>query len=127
VAFDGRDGLYRGEQSFLDWRSQTYPGWTVPDTVHIAMSKSLSTNLAHLSLLDFAAKLAAERGDGATASTMKERAASLRSAIASRFWLAEDEQLSTYLTTELDPSPSRRFDLLGTSLAVLLDAVSPEQ
>lgn len=127
VAFDAKDGLYRGEQSFLDWRSQTYPGWTVPDTVHIAMSKSLSTNLAHLSLLDLAASLAKEGGDATTASTMAERAKKLRAAIGARFWLPEEEQLSTYLTTELDPSPSRRFDLLGTSLAVLFDAVSPEQ
>lgn len=127
LVFDPRDGLYRGEQSFLDWRSQSYPGWTVPDTVHIAMSKSLSTNAAHLALLDLAARLAEESGDAATAGTMKARATALRAAIGARFWLAEDEQLSTFVTTELDPSPVRRFDLLGTSLAVLLDAVTPEQ
>ena len=27
-ALDPRDGLYRGETSFLDWREQTYPAWT---------------------------------------------------------------------------------------------------
>lgn len=127
VVFDPSDGLYRGEQSFLDWREQTYPGWTVPDTVHIGMSKSLSTNAAHLSLIDLAAQLAEEAGDVATASTMKGRATDLRKAIKGRFWLAEEKQLSTFVTTELDPSPVRRFDLLGTSLAVLLDAVTPEQ
>jgi hypothetical protein len=37
-----RDGLYRGEQSFLDWREQTYPGWTATDPAHIAMSQARS-------------------------------------------------------------------------------------
>ncbi|MDF2697072.1 MAG: Six-hairpin glycosidase-like protein, partial [Labilithrix sp.] len=127
VVFDPKDGLYRGEQSFLYWREQTYPSWTSPDTVHIGMSKSLSTNVAHLSLLDLAASLAEETGDAATAGTMKGRANDLRSAIRTRFWLEEDKQLSTFVTTELDPSPVHRFDLLGTSLAVLLDATTPEQ
>lgn len=127
VVFDTRDGLYRGEQSFLDWREQSYPRWTATDTVHIGMSKSLSTNLAHLALIDLAARLAEETSDTETAKTMKARASDLRNAIKTRFWLPEDKQLSTFLTTELDPAPSRRFDLLGTSLAVLLDATSTEQ
>ena len=127
VVFDPSDGLYRGEQSFLDWREQTYPGWANPDLVHIGMSKSLSTNVAHLSLLDLAATLAQEVGDGATATKMKGWATELRSSIRKRFWLADEKQLSTYVTTELDPSPVRRFDLLGTSLAVLLDAIPSEQ
>jgi hypothetical protein len=127
VVFDPSDGLYRGEQSFLDWREQSYPGWTSPDTVHIGMSKSLSTNVAHLSLLDLATSLAEEVGDSATAGTMKGYASELRAAIRTRFWLAEEKQLSTFVTTELDPAPVHRFDLLGTSLAVLLDAATPEQ
>lgn len=125
--FDATDGLYRGEQSFLDWREQTYPGWTNPDVVNIGMSKSLSTNAAHLALLDLAASLAEETGDAATVTTMKERAQDLRDAIAARFWLTEEGQLSTFITTSLDPAPVRRYDLLGTSLAVLLDAASPAQ
>ena len=127
IALDARDGLYRGEQSFLDWREQSYPGWASPDTVHIGMSKSLSTNVGHLSLLDLAAELATETGDSATASTMKARAAELRAAIRTRFWLAEEKQLSTFITTELDQAPVRRFDLLGTSLAVLYDVTTPAQ
>lgn len=127
VVFDTRDGLYRGEQSFLDWRAQTYPGWTVPNTVHIGMSKALSTNLAHLSLLDLATSLAKEAGDAKTASELGGWALDLRRAIRAGFWLPERGLLSTYRTTELDPSPVDRYDLLGTSLAVLLDATSPSE
>jgi hypothetical protein len=127
VAFDARDGLYRGEQSFLDWREQTYPAWTVPDLVHIGMSKSLSTNAAHLALLSTGAELAGETGDAAEAARLGKMAADLRTAMRARFWLADDKQLSTFVTTELDGAPARRFDLLGTSLAVLLDVTTPEQ
>ncbi|MBX3234439.1 MAG: hypothetical protein KIT84_09400 [Labilithrix sp.] len=127
TVFDESDGLYRGEQSFLDWREQTYPGWANPDLVHIGMSKALGTNVGHLSLLDLAAELAEETGDAEAATTMQDRAKALRAAIRTRFWLPEDKQLSTYITTQLDPSPVRRFDLLGTSLAVLFDATSPDE
>ncbi len=127
VAFDARDGLYRGEQSFLDWRSQSYPSWTVPDLVNIATSKSLSTNVAHVALLATGAELAAEKGDATLATTLRTRADELRAAIRTKLWLGEDEAFSTYTTTELDPAPARRFDLLGTSLAVLLDVATADQ
>lgn len=127
VAFDPKDGLYRGEQSFLDWREQTYPGWAVPDLTHIAASKSLSTNVAHLVLMETGAELADEKGDAAKAAALKKMASDLRTAIRTRLWLEEDKQLSTYVTTTLDPAPARRFDLLGTSLAVLADVTTPEQ
>lgn len=127
VVFDPADGLYRGEQSFLDWREQSYPAWTASDTTPIATSKSLSTNVAHLALIELTGALATEKGDATTAATMKDRATALRDAIRTRFWLDEDQALSTFVTTELDGAPSRRFDLLGTSLAVLFDVVTGEQ
>jgi glycogen debranching enzyme len=127
VAFDPADGLYRGEQSFLDWREQSYPKWTNPNLVHIGMSKSLSTNAGHLSLLVTGAELAEELGDAAAKADLAKKAEDLRKAIRTKLWLAEDDQFSTYITTELDPAPARRFDLLGTSLAVLLDAATADQ
>jgi hypothetical protein len=110
------DGLYRGEQSFLDWREQSYPSWTASDTVHLGMSKSLSTNVAHLTLLRAAVKC----GD----TKYKAWADDLAANIKSKLWLADDKQLSTYLTTTLDPAPVHRYDALGTALAVLHGVVT---
>lgn len=121
VVFD--DGLYRGEQSFLDWREQSYPSWTANDTVHLGMSKSLSTNVAHLAALRAAARLATEKGDGA-ASKYEGWATALATAIKAKLWLPGDKQLSTYLTTTLDPAPVHRYDALGTSLAVLAGVIT---
>jgi hypothetical protein len=127
VAFDPEDGLYRGEQSFLDWREQSYPAWVLSDLAHIGTSKSLSTNVGHLALLVTGAELAEEKGDAAAAADFRAKADALRLAIRTKLWLAEDKQFSTYMTTSLDRAPARRFDLLGTSLAVLFDAATPEQ
>lgn len=110
------DGLYRGEQSFLDWREQSYPSWTANDTVHLGMSKSLSTNVAHLALLRAGAKC----GETKYATWANDLSATIKS----KLWLAGDKQLSTYLTTTLDQAPVHRYDALGTALAVLQGVVT---
>lgn len=127
VVFDARDGLYRGEQSFLDWREQTYPSWTAADPAHIAMSRSLSTNVLHFALLDTLAALGSERGDAAAGARYRAWADALKQSIQRRFWLAADGQFSAYATTELDPSPVRRWDALGSALAVLTGVATDAQ
>ncbi|MDC2889691.1 hypothetical protein [Psychrosphaera algicola] len=56
--FNSTVGLYQGEQSFLDWREQSYAQWIVDDLSSMATSMSLSTNVAHYQALTLAAKLA---------------------------------------------------------------------
>ena len=127
VVFDARDGLYRGEHSFLDWREQSYAAWTATDPVHIAMSRSLSTNVLHFALLDTIATLATERADAAAAARYRAWADALKAAIQRRFWLAADGQFSAFSSTELDPSPVRRWDALGSALAVLTGVATEAQ
>jgi hypothetical protein len=121
VVLDPQDGLYRGEQSFLDWREQTYPAWVRTDPVQIGMSKALGTNIGHYVLLDVAAKLAAEKGDEEASAEWAGLASDLKDAIASRFWLEDEGLFSTFKTTTLDPAATRQFDLLGNAFAVLHD------
>lgn len=116
VVFDARDGLYRGEQSFLDWREQSYPGWVATDTVQIGMSKSLSTNVAHHALLEVTAALADEKGLTPERDQYRGWADQLAGAIDTALWQNGDGLYATYLTTELDPAPVHRFDLLGSAL-----------
>jgi hypothetical protein len=124
--YDPRDGLYRGEQSFLDWREQSYPSWTADDTVHLASSKALSTNAAHHALLTTAADLAEEAGDP-RAATWRAWAEDLGAAVQDRLWLEEDGLPSSLIATELDPTPLRKWDQLGLSLAVLEGLLTPDQ
>ncbi|HLU67485.1 MAG TPA: hypothetical protein VKZ63_14485 [Kofleriaceae bacterium] len=118
VVFDEREGLYRGETSFLDWREQTYPPGTAADTVPVGSSRALSTNAAHLRAIELAAELAAERGDRERADRWSGWARALRAAIAERFALPGTPLLASYRLSVADPAPVRRFDLFGLALAV---------
>ncbi len=123
VAYDPDSGLYRGEQSFLDWREQSYPSWTAQDTVHIGMSRTLSTNVGHQTLLKVAAELAREKGLAQEAEAHQARADALAATIMEVLWLDDVGMLSTMQYTDLDPSVLYKYDLLGQSLAVLQGVV----
>jgi len=117
--FDTADGLYFGEQSFLDWREQTYPVWTANDTVHIAMSKVLSTNVLHFIILDIGSKLAELKGDSAFKNDCDSWKNSLRNSIVDKFYLSDVNLFSAMKTTYLNDAAIKKFDLLGQSLAVI--------
>ncbi len=119
VVFNQEMGLYHGEQSFLDWREQSYPIWTQSDTVHLFMSKALSTNVGHLKLLRVGAAFAEELGETEKRNRYEGWAEDLRHSIDSIMYVPGFGLYSTFITTTLDPAPVRHFDLLGTSLAVL--------
>jgi hypothetical protein len=127
LVFDTGDGLYRGEQSFLDWREQSYPAFTANDPIQIGMSKALGTNVGHLQLLRVAALLAGEKGDAQQAARYQGWADGLASAIASRFYIPADGMFSSFIPNTFDSAPVRRFDLLGGALAVMFDVGTDQQ
>ncbi|HET9817588.1 MAG TPA: Six-hairpin glycosidase-like protein, partial [Rhodanobacteraceae bacterium] len=114
-AFDARLGLYRGETSFLDWREQTYPGWTKNNVVFIGQSFALSTNVLHYDALRLAARLAAQRGDVRSA-MYRAHADALKKAINAHFWRDDRGMYMSYLGG--DGMPVEAYDLLGLSLAI---------
>ncbi|RCW84539.1 hypothetical protein [Phyllobacterium bourgognense] len=118
AAYDNRDGLYRGETSFLDWREQTYPDWMKDTVVHIAMSKTLSTNINHWKILDVAAKMAVELNKAPDAAKFADWADDLKQRIRNDLWLKDAGMFSMMKITELDQAPVRRFELLGEALAI---------
>jgi len=121
-AFDPLVGLYRGETSFLDWREQTYPQWTRADTLYIAESYSLSTNVLHYVALRDAAELARRR-HAAGAAQFQSQARALRAAINTHFWQADAGSYASYLGSGsgsgLKPVPAAAYDLLGLALAII--------
>jgi len=117
AVYDQRDGLYYGEQSFLDWREQTYATWSANNgTAHIGMSKALSTNVAHYQILNIADKLANEVGEISNYGNMAQ---ALKTAINDKFWLADAGMYSSIINTELDSSALYKFDALGEALAII--------
>lgn len=118
--FDERDGLYRGEQSFLDWREQTYPFWTKNYVAAIADGKALSTNVVHLLALRRAQEWALELGRGEEASRYGSWAEELRLRVRQHFFNSSSGVLASLrLGTAYPLTLPDRQDLLGLSLAIL--------
>lgn len=125
AAFDPRDGLYTGEQSFLDWREQSYGRDIETDLARMATSKALSTNVAHYQALTLAAKLAADQGDAAGAQRYGSWAAQLKGAINARFWLEDAGMYASITAAHYDGAPLHKYDWLGLSLAIVTGIADP--
>ena len=121
-AYDARAGLYRGETSFLDWREQSYPAWTIADTRFIAEGFSLSTNVLHYVALRDAARLARHIGVR-DAVRFSAEAEALKAAINARFWVPGQGLYASYLSRDL--APAYAYDLLGVALAIVHGIADP--
>lgn len=125
--WDAADGLYNGEESFLDWREQSYAAWMPGELSFMATSKALSTNAAHYKALTLAAQLAAEQGDNATAARYSGWAAELKAAINKRFWQANSGMYSSVTAGHFDGVAMHKYDWLGQSLAIVTGIADQRQ
>eukprot|EP00916_Digyalum_oweni_P004432 GHVL01007861.1.p1 GENE.GHVL01007861.1~~GHVL01007861.1.p1 ORF type:complete len:475 (+),score=79.54 GHVL01007861.1:129-1427(+) len=121
IIFDDRDGLYRGEQSFLDWRAQTYPLWVNTNLSPICSSKSLSTNACHYYILQSVSKLAIDFEDIQISEIYRLRAERLKIQIMHNFRDTSNERFHSLKMSEECSVKSSQRDLLGESLLILLN------
>ncbi len=119
AAYDAATGLYNGEQSFLDWREQSYAAWVPNDLSSMATSKALSTNVAHYKALTLASDLARQAGDAELALRYTRWAADLKIAINDRLWLKDAGMYSSLTAGHFDGAAMHKFDWLGQSLAII--------
>jgi hypothetical protein len=127
AAFDTADRLYTGEQSFLDWRDQSYAAWITRDLASMATSKALSTNVGHYKALTLAATLAKEQGQDKLAKKYGAWALDLQRAINQRLWLEDEGLFSSLTAPHFDGAPMHKFDWLGQALAVVAGVVYGER
>ncbi|MGI4844798.1 MAG: MGH1-like glycoside hydrolase domain-containing protein [Janthinobacterium lividum] len=127
AAFDAKTGLYMGEQSFLDWRDQSYASWIPGELAYMSTSQSLSTNVGHVQALKLASKLAGEQGDKARAARYAGWADALVRAINARLWLDDAGMYSSLTAGHLDGAALHKFDWLGQSLAIIGGIASEER
>jgi predicted alpha/beta superfamily hydrolase len=125
--YDRLDGLYNGEESFLDWRDQSYAPWIPDDLAAMATSKALSTNAGHYKALTLAAQLAKEQGEDALASRYEAWAADLKRAINKRFWQADSGMYSSLTAGQFDGAAMAKYDWLGQSLAIITGIADDKQ
>lgn len=127
AVWDAADGLYKGEESFLDWREQSYAAWMPNELSFMATSKALSTNAAHYKALTLAAQLAKEQGDAALAARYSGWAADLKTAINKRFWQADSGMYSSVTAGHFDGAAMYKYDWLGQSLAIVTGIAGQQQ
>jgi len=127
AVYDRVDGLYNGEESFLDWREQSYAPWIAGDLASMATSKALSTNAGHYKALTLASQLAREQGDTALAAKYEAWAADLKRAINRRFWQADSGMYSSVTAGHFDGAPMYKYDWLGQSLAIVTGIADAKQ
>ncbi|MFB9244248.1 esterase [Massilia antarctica] len=127
AAFDPASGLYMGEQSFLDWRDQSYAAWIVTDLASLASSKALSTNVLHYKALTLAASLAHDSGDLARSAKYAGWADALKRSINERLWLEDAGMYSSLTAPHFDGAPLHKFDWLGQALAILTGVADGER
>ncbi|TFW16316.1 alpha/beta hydrolase-fold protein [Duganella callida] len=125
--WDAADGLYRGEESFLDWREQSYAAWMPGQLAYMATSKALSTNAAHYKALTLAAQLAREQGEAALAQRYAGWAADLKAAINRRFWQTDSGMYSSVTAGHFDGAAEYKYDWLGQSLAIVTGIADQRQ
>lgn len=125
--WDAADGLYKGEESFLDWRDQTYAAWLPDELSYMATSKALSTNAAHFKALTLAAQLAAEQGDAERAQRYSGWAQALKAAINQRFWQADSGMYSSVTAGHFDGVAMHKYDWLGQTLAIVTGIADQQQ
>jgi hypothetical protein len=127
AAFDKADGLYGGEQSFLDWRDQSYAAWITGDLASMASAKAVSTNVAHYKALTLTARLAREAGDTARAARYDGWAGELKAAINARLWLKDAGMYSSLTAGHFDGAAMQKFDWLGQALAIVAGVADAAQ
>jgi len=127
VAFDSQFGVYNGEQSFLDWREQTYANWLPDDLSSMATAKAISTNAGHYQAIRLAERLANELGKNQLAARYQNWGDALKQAINQHLWLEGAGLYSSLTAAHFDNSVMHKFDWLGQSLAIITGIASESQ
>lgn len=121
-------GLYKGEQSFLDWREQSYPIWTKNQVLPIALSKTLSVNVLQYKMLTITALCADKLGQNQDCKKYTLWANGLKKSINQRLF---NNSLGVYygylLSNGINDLSADKYDLLGLSLSILLGVADEYQ
>lgn len=123
VVWNNEYRLMRGEQSYLDWREQTYPRWMQPKDIYESMC--LGTNVVFAHAFEIVEKMADELGQDEPAEFdgMNE---TIRNAINKNLWMADKGYYSEYLYGGVYPIQSQATDALGQAISILFDVATDD-
>lgn len=119
VNYSKEKKLFKGETSFIDWREQSYPRWM--DSIYIAESYSLGTNVVYYSAMKKAENLAYKIGDEKSALLWNKRATELKESILSNFWINEKGYFGSYIISNVEDYLYEGYETLGESISIIDD------
>lgn len=122
VTYDPQYNLMHGEQSYLDWREQTYPRWMQPADIFGSMC--LGTNVVASHAFDVLDRM--NRELGVTDTVSAPRARSIATAVNDRLWIPNRGYYSEYLYGQPYPIASEATENLGQALAVIFNVATPD-
>ncbi len=115
VVWNPKYKMMHGEQSYLDWREQTYPRWMQPKDIYESMC--LGTNVVYARSYEILGEMAEELGkNGDEYEKMSE---TLKNSINNNLWIPEKGYYSEYLYGGVYPIQSQAADNLGQALSVI--------
>lgn len=124
VVWDANHKLMHGEQSYLDWREQTYPKWMQPTDIFESMC--LGTNVVFAESFDIMSKMAEILGLDADKEKYEMMTDTLDASINSNLWIPNLGHYSEYLYGGIYPIQSQTVDNLGQALSVIFDIASDD-
>lgn len=123
--FCPNNALFRGEESFLDWREQTYPIWMEP--VNIGDSFALNVNVLYykaFKILEIMSKKLEITGE---ADIWNKYSTNLKESIVNNFWIENRDYFGAYIIDGAYPYIYDGYETLGESLAITSGLVSEEK
>lgn len=123
VVWNNEYRMMRGEQSYLDWREQTYPRWMQPKDIYESMC--LGTNVVFAHAFEIVEEMADELGreEPAEFEGMEE---TIKNAINKNLWMEDKGFYSEYLYGGVYPIQSQATDALGQAIGIIFDVATDD-
>ncbi len=120
-----RDGLVKGETSFIDWREQSYPRWM--QTADISQSEAMGTNVMYAAALKAASEMASVLGKKKDSVRYALESKKLAAAIDRVFWMPDKGYYGMYSYGRDSRILNPRAETLGEALAILYDVAPADR
>ncbi len=124
VVWDSEFKLMHGEQSYLDWREQTYPKWMQPKDIYESMC--LGTNVVFAQAFKVRSAMASELRKISDLK-IEEMDSVITESINKHLWMDNVGYFSEYLYGGVYPIQSAATDNLGQALSIIFDVVDKER
>ena len=116
--------LMRGEQSYLDWREQTYPKWMQPKDIYESMC--LGTNVMFAEAFKVRDAMIKAAPDIKIAPLWNGMDCEISNAVNNNLWIPNLGYYSEYLYGGVYPVQSQATDNLGQALAILFGVANDD-